>query len=636
MKKIIMLIVALMLVLGISTIAGGLLVPSPTVATIEPYRASAEDGSAWVVENRLYSPCIFTVNEGGKVVNHYRTERLMGDYQTITSLGTDGKLLYFTRQALDVGGNPQDGWTVWRYDGTTNSSEPITEQPGTGMVKGISTWQEKIWITTQNSEGAVIVYRLPMDGGIPEEAERVWLPEGKHLIQANYTSLGKLIVLLDTGKTVQIVNGVMEDSTALYPYGHGLSEVLLEPMEWLGLRLPAVLAIFVILALLVALPIPLLLLYRRAKKLLNRVWAVGALGVLITYILTVAMLLVQTFGVIGKSSLYSSFTVAGQVAALIGKQNIALMPTGGDDDTAVRQTIYSLLGAQDELFVVQNGTLVAAASSRTPIGTSPKYEDATMAVLKLATDGTDSADYSLYMGRPIAISACNIYSSGLPIGILVTRSGLADIGIAPLGQLLLLAVGAAVILLLLTLLLRHMLARVTAPIGEMTDKMAAISAGDLSVWRPNAAHDELDGMGRAMQEMCMSLSIRDYEVDSTLTSYRRFVPMGIDKLMNRASVQEVTTGDVCTITGAVGLLSVTNRELARTGLSDEQFVYFVNSCCNLLSKNLETHNGYLLSSAFDLTANKIFFEGAGNGAITAAIELTNREKQTDSSIHMIP
>ncbi|MEG1942594.1 MAG: hypothetical protein RR049_02165, partial [Angelakisella sp.] len=494
MKKIVTLIVALMLV--VSALAGELLIASPTAATIEPYRASALDGTGWVVENRLFSPCIYTIDESGKVTNHYRTRRLMGDYQAVTSLGTDGELLYYTRQAVDVGGNPKDGWSVWQYNGATNKAAQLTQQPGTGMVKGLVTWQDTIWVTTQNLEGALIVYRLPMTGGVPQEAERVWLPEGKHLLQANYTTLGKLTVLLDTGKTVQIVNGVLQDSAASYPYGHGFSKVSLAPMVWLGLRLPGTLAILVVVVLLALLPIPLLLLYRRAKKLLNRVWAVGTLGVLVTYILAVAMLLLQTFGVLGQASLYSSFAVAGQVAALIGRQNMALLPTGEDDDTAARQTLYSLLGAQDELFVVQDGTLVVAASGRTPIGTHPHYEDTTMEVLQQAIDGTDSADYTLYMGRPIAISACNIYSSGLPVGILVTRSGLDDLGTAPLVQLLWMAVGAAVILLLLTLLLRRMLARVTAPIGEMTDKMAAISAGDLTVWQPNAAHDELDGMGR--------------------------------------------------------------------------------------------------------------------------------------------
>lgn len=629
MKK--LLALAVVLILAVSAVIGELIVTSPTAITLEPFAAAAPDGNSWVVENRISTPHIYKVDTEGKITNIYRTGWMQGGYQPVTAIGSDGEQLYYTQQSLDAGGSPKGGWTLWKYDGTGRATK-LTEQPGIGMVKGVAAWQNSVWITTQDREGALVVYSLPSAGGMPEEYERLWLPAGRRTLRASYMSAGKVTVLLGDGTTVQTVNGIVGDSATPYPYGHGISELSMSQSVWLQLHMPIILITFVIIMLICALPVPLLLLYRRARRLLHRVWAVSTLGVLVTYMVAVVMLLMQNAGVQGEASLFASFEVAGKVATIIGQQNPNLLPPKGTESTVATQDFYALLGAQDDLLAVQNGALVIAASAKQPAGATPSYDKVTAAAVEWAVEGTNSADYALYTGLPVTVSACGIYSKGQLIGVLVARNGidgLSNIGSSPL---LWLAVIAAGVLVLLALWLRRMMSRMTAPIAQMTNKMEAIAAGDLTLWQVDTAHDELDNMCRTMQEMCMSLSIRDYEVASTLSSYSRFVPMGLHKLLGCASIQEVVTGDVRTITGTVGLLSITNRDSARAELSDDQFVHFVNSCCNTLSMNLDHYGGYLLSSAFDLTASKIFFDGSNKDAIPAALELIGIGKQQEEDI----
>ena len=144
--------------------------------------------------------------------------------------------------------------------------------------------------------------------------------------------------------------------------------------------------------------------------------------------------------------------------------------------------------------------------------------------------------------------------------------------------------------------------------------MERIANGDTTVNQIRSGQDELYEIHRATQELCMSLSIQRYELDSTMQSYGRFVPQGLTTLLDRAAISEVNLGDSRRVTGCVGLFSVGNRDNARTVLSDHDFVDFVNHSFDLLGESISQHKGYLLSSGLRLSSMEVFFpESTGDG-----------------------
>ena len=181
------------------------------------------------------------------------------------------------------------------------------------------------------------------------------------------------------------------------------------------------------------------------------------------------------------------------------------------------------------------------------------------------------------------------------------------------------------VLALAWLLLRLFTGRIARPITQMTDQMIRMSDGDVSVRQIGPGRDELHEMHQAMQELCMSLSIRDYELNCTVQSYGRFVPQGLTKLLNRASMAEIVYGDSRRMEGPVGLFSIANRDVARNLLEDAQFVSFVDHSFQLLDDSLQAHKGCLLSGSIDLASMEALFPNAAAG-VRAGLDFLGRSR----------
>ena len=168
-----------------------------------------------------------------------------------------------------------------------------------------------------------------------------------------------------------------------------------------------------------------------------------------------------------------------------------------------------------------------------------------------------------------------------------------------------------------TLMLKHS----TRPIRELSARMERVADGDYSVKELPDRKDEIGDMYRALQELCLSLSIRDYEVTSTMRSYHRFVPRGLEELLNRASVMEVCLGDNRAIDGIAGVISVVNRQSVRGILDDDSYISFINRSSSLMDSSIRSQNGLLLSSGYSMESNNVYFGGGAYCGIKAALDL---------------
>lgn len=171
------------------------------------------------------------------------------------------------------------------------------------------------------------------------------------------------------------------------------------------------------------------------------------------------------------------------------------------------------------------------------------------------------------------------------------------------------------------------------PLHVLKRQMTEIADGKRTPHTASKGRDEISRMNRAMQEMLMDLSIRDYELESTIQSYQRFVPEKMTELLERASVGEVSLGDNSSIVGNVGSFTVGNREEARRLLDDDAFITFVNHSFKTLYSCIKENSGSLLSNALRISAVEILFpREAADGVRTGLDLLGNTFKRPQENV----
>lgn len=188
------------------------------------------------------------------------------------------------------------------------------------------------------------------------------------------------------------------------------------------------------------------------------------------------------------------------------------------------------------------------------------------------------------------------------------------------------AAGVAAIAIWLagTVLLRLVAGSATAEIAAMTRQMADVADGNVKPRELRPGKDELSRMNLAMQEMCMGLSIRDYEMNATIGSYKRFVPNTLTQLLDRASVAEVDLGDSRRMVGNVGLFSIGNRAEVRSMLDDDAFVEFINRTFGVFHDCVLENNGSMVSCSLRLSGMETIFPGNGADGVRAGLDFLGR------------
>lgn len=182
---------------------------------------------------------------------------------------------------------------------------------------------------------------------------------------------------------------------------------------------------------------------------------------------------------------------------------------------------------------------------------------------------------------------------------------------------------ACVYILVFSVVLLFEVKRMTAAIPRLTAQMNEVSEGHINPQKVEPGRDELHCLSRAMQEMCLSLSIREYDLQSTIRSYQRFVPMEMTKLMKSGTVTELELGDTQRVQGFVGIFSIENHDDVRRSSDDSSFVKFINYNLRTLDHCVKKNEGYLLSGDFRLDSMNTVFR-KGPDAARAALDFFGR------------
>lgn len=318
---------------------------------------------------------------------------------------------------------------------------------------------------------------------------------------------------------------------------------------------------------------------------------------------------------------------AGQLraASLEALDLTAVLAGSAGVDDALRQLAAVELESGEGTLTFQSAILAPDGQSVSFSGDAAKgspvgavYGQETALLVQNAADGMDGTALCSNRGRPSGVDVRTLTRYGDPVGLLVTTVSASDETLTEPWALFLPPFVAAVAASVLTALFSFLMLR---PLRRLTGRMRAISEGDFNLPSMRTAPDEVGDMWQSLREMAVALHIKDYETDATVRSFYRFVPRGIDRLLGRASIMETSLGDMANVSGTVGILSIQNREDIRVRLDDNGFMDFLNDSYALIDRQMDEHEGLLLSNGFDPDGLELLFGGSPDQGVSFSVGL---------------
>lgn len=185
------------------------------------------------------------------------------------------------------------------------------------------------------------------------------------------------------------------------------------------------------------------------------------------------------------------------------------------------------------------------------------------------------------------------------------------------------AAGLAIWLVMLALIWKTA-GKITRPALGLAQQMDRVAEGDAAAREPVQGNDELSRADRALQMLCMNLSIWKYESAATIRSYKRFVPEKMPELLDRPVAEEIQLGDSHRMEGNVGIFSVRNRAEVRNALDDGAFLDFINHSFSVFHSCVEENHGWMLSSALRLSDMEALFPQSPADGVWAGLDFMGK------------
>ena len=143
-----------------------------------------------------------------------------------------------------------------------------------------------------------------------------------------------------------------------------------------------------------------------------------------------------------------------------------------------------------------------------------------------------------------------------------------------------------------------------------------------SAWAP------LDRIGHNMVKL-------RYERELMYKNYYRFVPKGMDQLLDKSEMADIEIGDNNTIKGALVHFQMENVK----SLSGKEYMDVMTGSLELMHKVREKHEGLFISAGGDLLNRKVFFRTDPREALKFAVELYHehvvKEKLAGANVIMM-
>lgn len=307
-------------------------------------------------------------------------------------------------------------------------------------------------------------------------------------------------------------------------------------------------------------------------------------------------------------NLSSTLTYGSLSGGAEGQPIDSLLAVSEEADISVACAVYDMRGETETPVYLSRDGLTANA-------------DVIRSVRETGERGFLTSRHTLLDGRSTSLCAVPVRQAGemtSVLVVLVSEAAQSWMDTGMLGLFIVLAVG---LFLLCAVTMALVIRRHLRPLVPMVAQMDRLSIGDTNLDDVPCANDELGKLWQAIKELSVGMAIRDYELNMTLESCRRFVPNSMEQLLERGTVTEIAAGDLVASDGSLGLITFGHSERMRSVLNDREFMDYVNRCFVSVSQSIRPEGGVLLTGGFDLSAVRVLFAQSPDRGVHAMLSL---------------
>lgn len=307
-------------------------------------------------------------------------------------------------------------------------------------------------------------------------------------------------------------------------------------------------------------------------------------------------------------NLSSTLTYGSLSGGLEGQAVASLLKVSDEADIAVACAVYDMQETGETPVYLSRDGLTANA-------------DVMSCVRETGERGFLTSCQTLLDGRSTSLCAVPVRQAGEMTAVLVVLVSEAAQSWLNMGMLGLFIVLAAGLFVICALVMALVIRRHLRPLVPMVIQMDRLAIGDTNLEDVPCANDELGKLWQAIKELSVGMAIRDYELNMTLESCRRFVPSSMEQLLQRGTVTEITAGDMVASDGSLGLITFGHSERMRAALNDREFMDYVNRCFVSVSRSIRPEGGVMLTGGFDLSAVRVLFAQSPDCGVHAMLNL---------------
>lgn len=193
-------------------------------------------------------------------------------------------------------------------------------------------------------------------------------------------------------------------------------------------------------------------------------------------------------------------------------------------------------------------------------------------------------------------------------------------------------VTALIIFALASLICILILALQSADLGRLARSMQLVAGGRTDIERPRVHGGDMRAVWSALGEIQKKIRNANYAKFLTFEAYYRFAPKNIERLLNKESITEVTSGNVTKLNGTMAMISTVGP---RSGSEEE--IGRLNRLIALIGRYQEERDGVFVSNNGSLSMMRFLFMANNADTLNSAVDfLKELEEQEASRARSVP
>lgn len=167
----------------------------------------------------------------------------------------------------------------------------------------------------------------------------------------------------------------------------------------------------------------------------------------------------------------------------------------------------------------------------------------------------------------------------------------------------------------------------SADLSRLASGMQLVAAGKTDVERPRVFGGDMRTLWNALGEIQKKIRSVNYAKFLTFEAYYRFAPKNIERLLNKASITEVTSGDVTRLKGTMAMISTVG---ARNG--NEQEIGRLNRLIAMIGRYQEEKDGVFVSGDGSLSILRFLYMENNTSTLSSSVDFLKDFREQESAM----